>query len=335
MATTVYLLLTVDRKRLGLFFALLSSLLIPHLIFHLTYFPTLLPQTMIAKGYTAVSISGNWSFFLSKFFIGGVPQILLGILFASGIVFCMRASKTLLLLVLGWGLLYGAAFSTFSTWWSWYLPPFVLSFAVGIGLGTGYWWHVISCSLLEGQKKKFIGAISLVLCVIAAFGLKLTTQIQAERSETKRSDKFNETQIVKWLKAHTDKTATVTTEKLGYVGFYTGRKFHDYPGLASQEVTAALDKLGRNVNRRMTDWEAVDTVLSEVRPDYLILRQDAYDVMKHCSNELHQYGAVLVTNQSKDVKPTRHMILLKRESRNIIDWETNKKDINCSEYREL
>lgn len=335
VALSVYIFFTFNRKKVGQFALVAGVLLLPYAIFHLTYFPTLLPQTMIAKGHTALSISENWSYFLNKFFIGGAPQIFLGVTFVSGVFFCIRARKTLLLLFLGWGMVYGAAFSTFSTWWSWYLPPFVTSYAVAVGLGTGYCWDLMSRNLLQDHKWKVIGGTILVLVVATGFTIKLTKQINVNRSELTRGDKFNEKKIVEWLRARTEKTATVTTEKLGYVGFYSGRIFRDYPGLASQKVTTALDKLDRKINRRMTDWEAVDKVLNEVQPDYLILRQDAYDVMKQCSKELHEYGNVLVTNQSRDVKPTLHMILLKRGARNIVDWKAHKKRINCSKYRGL
>jgi len=56
---------------------------------------------------------------------------------------------------------------------------------------------------------------------------------------------------------------TVMLECLGYIGFYSGLKMYDYPGLSSPEMVAARKKLGSN------DYA---TLVRELKPDWLSLR---------------------------------------------------------------
>jgi hypothetical protein len=67
-----------------------------------------------------------------------------------------------------------------------------------------------------------------------------------------------------WLRdhAHTPHD-TVMLEPLGYIGYYSGLKMLDYPGLASKEVVAARKRLGPRWQRQ---------VGLELMPDWLIQR---------------------------------------------------------------
>jgi len=67
-----------------------------------------------------------------------------------------------------------------------------------------------------------------------------------------------------WLRDHAGSPRdTVTLEPLGYIGYYSGLKMLDYPGLASKEMVAARKRLGRDRENQ---------AYLELKPDWLVLR---------------------------------------------------------------
>lgn len=70
--------------------------------------------------------------------------------------------------------------------------------------------------------------------------------------------------IGKWLKAHARPGDRVYLEPLGYIGYFSGLKMLDYPGLASPEVVAAR----RAGNRTQAE------IIAALRPEWLVLRPD-------------------------------------------------------------
>lgn len=74
----------------------------------------------------------------------------------------------------------------------------------------------------------------------------------------------NRTKIGKWLKEHAaSKDDTVFLECVGYIGFFSGLRMYDWPGLASREVTDTAARVGP---------QRVDKVILELKPDWLVLR---------------------------------------------------------------
>jgi hypothetical protein len=68
-----------------------------------------------------------------------------------------------------------------------------------------------------------------------------------------------------WLRAHARTPHdTVMLEPLGYIGYYSGLKMLDYPGLASKEMVATRRKLGKARENQ---------VFLELKPDWLVLRR--------------------------------------------------------------
>jgi hypothetical protein len=55
----------------------------------------------------------------------------------------------------------------------------------------------------------------------------------------------------------------VFLEPLGYIGFFSGMKMLDYPGLASREVVAA---------RRQLKTDAWGAIITQLKPEWLVLR---------------------------------------------------------------
>jgi hypothetical protein len=67
-----------------------------------------------------------------------------------------------------------------------------------------------------------------------------------------------------WLHDHASSPQdTVMLEPLGYIGYYSGLKMYDYPGLCSKEMVAVRKKLGPQHERE---------AYLELKPDWLVLR---------------------------------------------------------------
>ena len=60
---------------------------------------------------------------------------------------------------------------------------------------------------------------------------------------------------------------TVMLEPLGYIGYYSGLKMLDYPGLASKEMVEARKRLGLGRQNQ---------IYLELKPDWLVLRPWEY-----------------------------------------------------------
>ena len=73
-------------------------------------------------------------------------------------------------------------------------------------------------------------------------------------------------QIGLWLKANASSPRdTVLLECLGYIGYFSGLKTYDIPGMSSPEVVASRRKLGPA--RDDMRW-----VIRDLKPDWVVLR---------------------------------------------------------------
>lgn len=73
--------------------------------------------------------------------------------------------------------------------------------------------------------------------------------------------------IGEWLHVHAKSTDTVFLEPLGYIGFYSGLKTYDFPGMSSREMVSARAMVGNS-------WaKLVDTL----HPTWLVLRPHELD----------------------------------------------------------
>jgi hypothetical protein len=71
-------------------------------------------------------------------------------------------------------------------------------------------------------------------------------------------------QIGLWLRAHARTPHdTVMLEPLGYIGYFSGLKMLDHPGLASKEMVEVRKRLGPDRENQ---------VFLELKPDWLVLR---------------------------------------------------------------
>jgi hypothetical protein len=133
-----------------------------------------------------------------------------------------------------------------------------------------------------------IGQAALTVCVVRQL------QVQQELIENGLRR-----QIGLWLRDHAQTPHdTVMLEPLGYIGYYSGLKMLDCPGLASKEVVEARKRLGPARENQIG---------LELMPDWLILRpMEARDGFVMDSESLHKfYELRQVFDVSDKVKATR------------------------------
>jgi hypothetical protein len=149
---------------------------------------------------------------------------------------------------------------------SWYLPAPTWLGLLGIaglverGLGFGKSFQRVAWTF---------SALLLLLGTWMTFQSARTFAVQQQRVEIE-----NRKQIGLWLKEHAEPDDTVFMECLGYIGYYSGLRTHDWPGLSSPQVVKAAKANGY-------DWGAT---LAEIKPSWVVLRPQ--EVVLHLGGDL-------------------------------------------------
>ncbi|HXR04670.1 MAG TPA: hypothetical protein VN836_08190 [Verrucomicrobiae bacterium] len=102
-----------------------------------------------------------------------------------------------------------------------------------------------------------------------------------------------------WLRAHAASSHdTVFLEPLGYIGYFSGLKMLDYPGLSSKEMVAVRRRLGP---------QRENEAYLELKPDWLVLRPDEVTGNKliDSSRLMEFYDVVAVMDVSDQINAIR------------------------------
>jgi hypothetical protein len=260
-----------------------TALYLPWLLWAWWYYGTPIPHTITAKGgigdtHTlagllattvqlpylawAKSSSLELTFLPSYYMIGGWP---------AGLIHLSRALATLCCLL--WLLPFlhrwarAASFAFFGAHvylpyfpyfpFPWYIPSTTLLALVALA-GLVAW-------LLSGPKpgtaaRAAAGALSLVL--LAGNVWTLVEVARQVRAQQQLVEDGNRRKIGEWLHAHAAPGDTVFMEPLGYIGFFSGLKTYDWPGMSSREMVAARRMVG-------SEWIAI---IQYLQPSWLVLR---------------------------------------------------------------
>jgi hypothetical protein len=145
----------------------------------------------------------------------------------------------------------------------WYLClPALLVFIVFSGAAAQAFAAFRRLSSPAIRKVLFAATLCLIVASLSASGWLLVQVARQVRAQQTIIEEGNRRLIGVWLREHARPTDTVMLEPLGYIGYYSGLRMFDVPGLSSREVVTAIRKVGYNWAR----------IAEELEPTWLVLR---------------------------------------------------------------
>jgi hypothetical protein len=264
-----------------------AVLYLPWFVFAWAYYGSPVPHTIVAKGALAgpKTLAGLLQFFVHPLnlvqsrashalfmpayvILGGWPghilragQIAAVTCAVAWVVPGLRTQTKAASFTLLGGLLYLSYFPLAPSPWYLCLPA-LLGFLTLSGLLAQALFvaQKIASPAAGGLLRVSLVAISLTTVVVSGW---LTVQ-SAKQLKLQQAIIENGTrrEIGLWLREHAAPGDTVLLEPLGYIGYFSGLKIYDVPGLSSREVV--------EVERRgLVDW---GTLVAELHPEWLVLR---------------------------------------------------------------
>ena len=267
--------------------ALCTLLYLPWFAWAWWYYGTPVPHTVTAKGGlagTKTLLGGLWSFvkqpvvlFLesstgesalapANLRFGGWPaalgpacRVVAGLAYVVWLVPGVRWQARAASFVFAVFLAYLDYFPAYPA--SWYLPAPAWLGLLGLA-------GLVERAFQAGKALRRVAATVGVMLLI--MGLWMTFQTaRTFAAQQQWVEEGNRKEIGLWLKDHAQPDDTVFMECLGYIGYYSGLRTHDWPGLSSQAMVKAA-KASRY------DWAAT---LAELKPTWIVLRPQ--EVMLH------------------------------------------------------
>jgi hypothetical protein len=300
--------------------ALCALLYLPWFLWSWRYYGSPVPHTIIAKGGVSgtgksaigalrMMLSFPWAVWLghtslestflpSYFQIGGWPSAAIAISRGLGLVLAFQWVLPL------WrvevrvasfafcGLhVYLSYFPYFP--FPWYLPGTMLLVAVALG---GIFAQVSETF----RQHRILVRVLLVGAGVVGLGAECWVTFQMNREMTFEQTYSNtgvRRQIGEWLKANADPKDTVFMEPLGNIGYFSGLKTYDYPGLSSREMVEAIKVFNG-------DWAYLTEYLS---PDWLVLRpvelnRMRYSIHRQFGDENSAYKLVKEFNNLPEIE---------------------------------
>lgn len=266
-----------------------SAVYLPWLIFAHLYYGTAVPHTVTAKGLNSAAFTltraidfvttlpvmtgkANNSFaatFLPAYYmLGGWPVWCLRLAAALSVVVALAwllpslrwwARAASFAFLIGHGYLSFVSFFPFP----WYLPTTTL--LAGVVLAAILQQAVEAAA----RRSEANHRLTRRMATLAATGLLgvsawLTFGVARQLEVAQRLiEEGNRRQIGEYLRATARPGDTVFLEPLGCIGYFSGLKTYDFPGLSSREVTAARAAVG-------SDWAVL---IEHLRPDWVVLRE--------------------------------------------------------------
>ena len=145
----------------------------------------------------------------------------------------------------------------------WYLPGTTfLGYFVLAGAAS---WLITSLDPnTAASPRRGFAQISIGLCGVLIAVNAWTTFAVARQFKSQQTwiESGNRQKIGEWLRTQADPGDRVFLEPLGYIGFFSGLKTYDFPGLSSREMVDAIRRVGG-------DWAQLIDFLG---PEWLVLR---------------------------------------------------------------
>jgi hypothetical protein len=168
-------------------------------------------------------------------------------------------------------------FSYMQFTYPWYFPPAFIMGAIAFtraATALAFAGERATIYLHVRQLRTFVLATFAILGV-GSLVVFLYASVE-ERIQQAEIEFGNRAVLGTWLKENGKPTDTVYLEPLGYIGYYSGMRMNDFPGLVSPEVV--------QIRRRLpTDDNSVRAaryfVLPELKPDWVVLRSIEYETL--------------------------------------------------------
>jgi hypothetical protein len=307
------------KEMLGLFLragAGAAALYLPWLLFAHLYYGTAVPHTITAKSgigdprtlagllraATELPFNG-WSdsaslkgtFLPAYYMIGGWPEKIAQVSGALATVCallwllpCLRAETRACSLAFFGAHAYLSYFPYFP--FPWYLPSTTLLglFALGglldqILTAAGRWQ---AAAPANPRPRRLTWAVLALAAVLLGGSGWLTWQTARQfQAQQRYIEEGTRRKIGEWLHANARPGDTVFMEPLGYIGFYSGLKTYDFPGMSSREMVQTRRLVGN-------DWLSI---LYYLQPTWLVLRP-------HEATRLQRQDAALLSDNYRPVQ---------------------------------
>jgi hypothetical protein len=284
--------------------AVAALVYLPWFIFSWAYYGSPVPHTVIAKSmmgspFTTINFFQFLrhppkqmldSLFMPPYAVGGgwpagIRLVSRGIAIALCIAWVLpglrtetRATSFTLLC----GIFYLSYFSPFPFPWYFCLPA-LLAFVTLVGLLTeaiSAARKIASQATAEVLKYCFVGSALMVVLVGAWLTLQSAKTWKLDQTINAPMNR----ELGLWLRERASAGDTVLLEPLGYIGYFSGLKTYDVPGLSSREVVEVERHFG-------VVWGAIAT---ELRPTWLVLRPSEVEAIRETHPHLleEQYEPV-------------------------------------------
>ena len=232
------------------------------LVFATCYFGSPVPQSVTAKMLFGRSLLSSPAATLAVLMAPlGCPQFALP-LAALGALNAWRRDRRLLL-PLGFGILFGAAYASGRPMvFPWYSGPLDLCFCLVAGSALASVWPPPGC-LLKGERRpvRLAATALLIVCCVALLQTRRGIFVGPLRPEWHRL-------AADWIRAHTRPGDTVLVGDIGYVGFYAlDRRVVDAFGL----VWHAPEPSGREGQPQQIVADLFARSIPAARPDLMWL----------------------------------------------------------------
>ena len=144
----------------------------------------------------------------------------------------------------------------------WYIPGVTLLALVALSSGLD---ALPLAQVLKQGPRKLFGAVGAAIFIAATLGVTLVSAHQFRYIQS--IIETNHRKVVGlWLRDHAQSSReTVMLECVGYMGFFSGLKTYDWPGMTSPEMVDA---------RKSLHTENLGKLAKYLRPDWLVLRPE-------------------------------------------------------------
>ena len=288
MSLSVLFITSDDKKAtlISLFKAGLvcGAIYLPWFIFAWMYYGSPVPHTITAKSIYAIQVDkhpiyvlsglinyapstfskiflpvnaelGGWSYWIRLFaFFAGLFSTIYWLLPHKD-----RLGKYLSLFFF-FILMYLNLVSTIGVIFSWYLTAIETLGIIILSRGIFYFFHII----FKREEIALPVSVAVNILILIAFTTMLfstTLQMKVQQEVVENGQRMK---IGQWLKEHADPGDSVFLEPLGYIGYFSGLKMYDFPGLVSPETV----RVCKENNTR--NW---GVIVEDLQPNWLVLRE--------------------------------------------------------------